>query len=219
MQTVWLPWYCIFMSLFSLALPLVFFLFWKSLSDDNRVSPGGIWALVLGTVLAIVQYMFRPVISSGEFGLIQWLAGFVNIIALPVLAGLVVCLLFKLLNLFSSGMNITNFLLLWCIPFGIFWTMAYSKSTEPLYLVIVPLLWVGMAVGFGFFISKIGEVSTFTAVFCIAGAVILPFVAATAYWFLFCQNYLLGYMLFGAALVPMVINTGYLFCSALQGKS
>jgi hypothetical protein len=202
------------MSLFCLALPILFFFFWKSLSDDHAVSTGGIWALVLGSILAIVHYLASPLITSGEFGLLQWTKGFVDVVVFPSLIALLVCLLFKLLRFFSAAINITNFLLLWSIPFGIFQMMTYSNQAEPLYLVIVPLLWIALAVGFGFLITIIPIVRRMIAVLCIAGAVFLPFIAATAYWALFCQNYALGYSLFGVTLLPMLVHTGILFVKA-----
>ncbi|MDR2901183.1 MAG: hypothetical protein LBV20_06655 [Treponema sp.] len=199
------------MSLFCLALPLVFFLFWKSLSEEHAISTGGIWALVLGSILAIIHYMASPLITSGEFGFLQWMIGFIDVIAFPVLIALGLCLLFMFFKLFSATIKITNFLLLWCIPFGVIQMMSHSTQAEPLYLVIVPLMWIALAVGFGFFIKSIPIVKQWVAILCIVGAVFLPFVATTSYWALYCQNYILGYVLFGITLLPMIIHTGMLF--------
>ncbi len=204
------------MSLFCLALPLIFFLFWKSLSEENAVSTGGIWAIIFGTILAFIQYITGPVIRSGEFGFLQWLIGFIDVAVFPVLTALGVCLLFMFLKVFSSTINVTNFLLLWCIPFGIFWTMTHSTQAEPLYLVIVPLIWIGLAVGFGYFIQTIPVVKQAVSILCIAGAVLLPLAGATAYWALYSQMYLLGYILFGITLVPMVVHTGIRFIEAFN---
>ncbi len=204
------------MSLFCLALPLFFFLFWKSLSDENAVSVGGIWAVVLGSILALVHFFISPLITSGEFGFRQWLIGFVDVIVFPVITALGICLLFKLLKLYSSTIHITNFMLLWSFPFAIVQMMTRSTQAEPLYLVIVPLIWIALAAGFGFFIENIPEVKRWAAVLCIAGTVLLPFIAATAYWALFSQNYILGYILFGITLAPMLFQTGRLFAASLK---
>ncbi len=204
------------MSLFCLALPLFFFLFWKSLSDENAVSTGGIWAVVLGSILALVHFFISPLITSGEFGFRQWLIGFVDVIVFPVITALGICLLFKLLKLYSSTIHITNFMLLWSFPFAIVQMMTRSTQAEPLYLVIVPLIWIALAAGFGFFIENIPEVKRWAAVLCIAGTVLLPFIAATAYWALFSQNYILGYILFGITLAPMLFQTGRLFAASLK---
>jgi hypothetical protein len=206
------------MSLFCLAVPLIFFLFWKSLSEDHAVSTGGIWAIVLGSILAVVHYAVSPIIISGEFGLLQWIIGFLNVIIFPSISALGICLLFKFLRIFSATVTITNFLLLWSIPFGIFQMMIYSSQADPLYLVIVPLIWIALAVGFDFFITMVPLVKRWIAVFCIVGAVCLPFAAATAYWALFCQNTVLGYLLLPAVLLPMLIHTGMLFVKALKNN-
>jgi hypothetical protein len=204
------------MSLFCLALPFVFFFFWKSLSDEHSISVGGIWALVLGSILAIIHYFASPLISSGEFGFLQWMKGFVDVILFPSLSAFSVCLLLKLLKMFSAPINVTNFLLLWSIPFGIFHMMAYGTQAEALYLVVVPLMWISLAVGLGFFIKLIPLVKRLISVLCIAGTVFLPFIAATSYWALFCQNYALGYFLFSVTLMPMLIHTGILFVKAIK---
>ena len=94
--------------------------------------------------------------------------------------------------------------------------MTRSTQAEPLYLVIVPLIWIALAAGFGFFIENIPEVKRWAAVLCIAGTVLLPFIAATAYWALFSQNYILGYILFGITLAPMLFQTGRLFAASLK---
>jgi hypothetical protein len=202
------------MSLFCLAFPIVFFLFWKSLSDEHAVSVGGIWALVLGSIFAVIHYLASPIITSGEFGLLQWMISLVDVIVFPSLIALVICLLFKLLKIFSAAINITNFLLLWSIPFAIIRMMINSTQAEPLYLVIVPLIWMGLAVGFGFFIKMILLVSRLISVLCVMCAVFLPFIAATAYWAFFCQNYILAYFLLGITLLPMIIHVGMLFVKA-----
>jgi hypothetical protein len=204
------------MSLFCLALPIVFFIFWKSLSEDHAVSTGGIWAVVLGSILAIIHYFTSPLITSGEFGFLQWMIGFVDVIVFPVITALAVCLLCMLLKIFSATINVTNFLLLWCFPFGVAQMMSHSLQAGALYLVIVPLIWIALAVGFGFFIKSIPAVKRWIAVFCIIGSVFLPFIAATAYWALYCQDYVLGYSLFGVTLLPMAIRTGMLFVKAFK---
>jgi hypothetical protein len=204
------------MSLFCLVLPLLFFFFWKSLSDEHAVSTGGFWALLLGSITAIVHFMVSPILTSGEFGFMQWMIGFLDVIVFPSIIALGISLLFKFLKIFSAEMQITNFMLLWSIPFAIFQMMIYGNQGEPLYLVIVPLIWIALAVGFGFFINMIPNVTRWMAVLCIAGAVLLPVAASTAYWFLYCQNYVLGYILFGITLAPMLIHTGMLFVQAVK---
>ncbi len=204
------------MSLFCLAAPLVFFLFWKSLSDENEVSTGGIWAVILGSIAAAVHYFTSPLITSGEFGFLQWVIGFVDVIVFPVITALAVCLLFRFLKFFSATINPANFLLLWSIPFSVFQTLTAGPGSGPLYLVVVPLLWIGLAVGFRFFIKMIPEVKRSAMILCIVGAVLLPLAAATAYWALYRQNDILGYILFGISLVPMTIHTGMLFVKSFK---
>jgi uncharacterized membrane protein len=207
------------MSLFCLVIPLVFFLFWKSLSDKNGISVGGIWAVILGCILAFVQFITNPTFTSGEFGFLQWLIGFVNVVVFPVIIPFIICLMFMFLKIFSATINATNFLLLSCIPFGVSQTMTHSTQAEPLYLVIVPLIWIGLAVGLGFFVKTIPLVKRWISVLCIIGAVLLPFLGATAYWALYVQDYTLGYVLFGITLIPTVIHVGELWISLNQNKA
>jgi hypothetical protein len=77
-------------------------------------------------------------------------------------------------------------------------------------------MWIALAVGFGVFINLVPIVKRWIAVLCIIGAVLLPFIATTSSWALFCQNYILGYILFGISLLPMLIHTGMLFVKAFR---
>jgi hypothetical protein len=78
------------------------------------------------------------------------------------------------------------------------------------------LIWIALATGFGFFIKTIPTVTRLFSILCIAGIIFLPFAAATTYWALFCQNYILGYMLLGLTLMPMIIDTGMIFVKAVK---
>lgn len=207
------------MSLFCLVLPLFFFLFWKSLSEENGISTGGIWAVLLGCVFASIHFITNPLLTSGEFRFIQWVIGFIDVVLFPVIMPFGICLLFMVLKIFSVKINVCNFLLLSSIPFGIFQMMTHSTQAEALYLVIVPLIWISLAAGLGFFVKIIPLVNRRIAVLCIIGTVLLPLLGASAYWALYCQTYTLGYILFGITLVPMIVHVGSLLIRLNQNKS
>lgn len=183
------------------------------------MSTGGIWALILGCIFAVVHYIRSPLITSGEFGFLQWVIGFVDVIVFPSLIALVICLIFTFLKMFSATINAANFMLLWCVPFGVFQMMSHSTQAGVLYLVIVPLIWISLAVGLRFFIYMIPLVKRWIAVFCVIATVLLPFIAATAYWALFCHNDIWGYTLLAIMMLPALIHTGTLFVKSLKNES
>jgi hypothetical protein len=194
------------MSLFCLLWVPLFYLFRRSIG--GVAGAGGIWALLLGSVTAIFQFFFGNLINPGGFGFSRWLSGFVDIVSLPVLIPLAVYALLTLFRAFSGKADFANFVLLWFIPAAALRSLSWSALSDPLLQVLVPLLWTALAVGIPFCINcMMSSFHWYAVIPACLGILALPLAAATAYWALFSQRPLLGYPLFFAALIPMMIST------------
>ncbi|GHV96698.1 hypothetical protein AGMMS50293_30180 [Spirochaetia bacterium] len=193
------------MSLFCLLWVPLFYLFRRSITGEGGA--GGVWALLLGSITAIFQFTLGYLVIPGGFGFSRWVSAFVDIVSIPVLIPLLVYVIFIVCRVFSSGADFANFALLWLIPVAALRAISWSSQSDPLLLVIVPLLWTAIAVGIPFFINCIMRNSRWhIAVPSGLAILVLPFLAATAYWAFFSQQPLLGFALFLAALIPMVIS-------------
>jgi len=124
------------MSLFCLLWVPLFCLFRRSISGEE--TPGGVWALLLGSITAIFQFSLGYLVYPGGFGFSRWLYGFVDIVSLPALVPLLVYALFCLFRVFSGSADFANFALLWLIPVAALRAISWSPYGDPLLLVMVP---------------------------------------------------------------------------------
>jgi hypothetical protein len=201
------------MMLFCLLWPPLFYLFWRSLNEQERT--GGTWALVLGSIVALVQFFLGSLINPGGFGFSRWVSAYVDIVALPATLPFIVSLVFFIFRIISRESNFTNLAFLWLIPVAALRALSWSAQNDPLLLLGVPVLWTFVIVGMGFFIQMIQESREIAAVPAIAGVIALPFLAATAYWALFSQYTAVGLVLFVLTLVPASAS---LFIAFLEGR-
>ncbi|MDR0449845.1 MAG: hypothetical protein LBH26_01095 [Treponema sp.] len=190
------------MSLFCLLWTPFFYLFRRSLFPGEAGS-GGIWALLLGSLVALLQFFLGALVNPGGFGLSRWLSGCVDIVVLPALLPLLVYFLLISFRLVSGKADFINFSLLWLIPGGALRAVSWSAQRDPILLMLVPLLWTSLAVGFPFCVSLIFRYRRRLLPLFILAALSLPFLAATVYWAFFYQKLVLGYFLLLAALVPL----------------
>jgi hypothetical protein len=189
----------------------LFYLFRISIVPGNNTSSGGVWALLLGSVVALIQFLLGSFIHAGGFGISRWAGICIDIVSLPAVLPLLVCALFSFLRIFSASVDFVNFALLWLIPGAAIRAIGWSAQNDPSLLVLVPLLWTAIAVGIPFFINIILDSFSFIIVplfLCIAG---LPFLAATAYWAFFSQKLLLGFLLSLGTFIPPGISVGISF--------
>ncbi|MCL2801950.1 MAG: hypothetical protein FWD28_09365 [Treponema sp.] len=175
---------------------------------DDSNSTGSVWALLLGSIAAILQFFLGDLISSpGGFGISRWLYGFVDLIALPVIIPMLVCLLMYLFRGFSGDADFANFALLWLIPVGALRALGWSSFSNPLLLIAVPLLWTALAAGISYFINILtnasGPPAAILSVFCM---ILLPITAALTYWAFFSQFTLLGFVLLAVTHIPVVLS-------------
>jgi len=195
------------MSFFCLLWVPLFYLLRRAFVRES--GSGGVWALLLGSITAIIQFFLGYFVSPGGFGFSRWLFGFIDIVSVPVLVPLVLCTLLFLIRGFSGGADFANFALLWLIPCAALRTLSWSSKSDPILLVLAPLLWTALAAGIPFFINWMAnKFRWYTAVISILCILILPCVAAGAYWAFFSQQTLLGFILLFATHIPMGISLG-----------
>jgi hypothetical protein len=193
------------MSLFCLLWVPLFYLLRRSFSGGN--DSGNVWALLLGSITAIIQFFLGYLVSPGGFGFSRWLFGFIDIVSLPVLIPLFICFLMLLFRGFSGEADFVNFSLLWLIPVATLRALSWSAYNEPVLLVAVPLLWTALAVGISFFVYwLVNNFRWYTAVVSILCILILPVIAAAVYWAFFSQRTALGFLLLFAAHIPLALS-------------
>jgi hypothetical protein len=190
----------------------LFFLFWQSVSP-GRAGAGGAWAVILGSIFAVLIFFFGPFIEGEAFGFSRWLEIFVDLTGAPVLLPMVLYALFLLLRLAKDPHGFANFALLWLMPCAIMRGVEWLKEDDPGRLVLIPLLWCALAMGVSFFISlalrfvsRPGKVwgKLIVCLLCFAGIPLLSFLTTTVYWAFFSQKTWLGFELLIPALVPLV---------------
>jgi len=194
------------MGLFCLLwVPLSYFLR-RLLAVGSR--GGGIWALIFGSAVVIAQFFVGPLVEPGCFGFDRWLSGFVDIVSVPVLAPLILYLLFVEMNLLSPKTDYAGFVLLWLIPLSAFRATAWLSPASLVMLVVVPLLWVSLAVGipalFAYARKRGSWYGMAPALLCMA---VLPFSAATSWWAFFIHETLLGFLLLAISAAPALAST------------
>jgi hypothetical protein len=196
------------MSLFCfLWLPL-FYLFRRTIGAGEGGS-GGIWAFLLGIAAAVLQSSFGPLVNPAGFGFSRWLSGFVDIVSLPALIPLIVCLLFTVFRLVSETPDFAGFTLLWLIPAGALRPADWGALNDPILLVAVPLLWTAIAVGIPFFFPRISSGRLPAIALSAFGILALLVLASAAYWAFFSQKTGLGFFLLFVSLIPAGVSTGF----------
>ena len=193
------------MSFFCLLWVPLFYLLRRSFAGGS--DSGNVWALLLGSITAIIQFFLGYLVSPGGFGLSRWLFGFVDIVSIPVLLPLVICFLMLLFRGFSGEADFFNFSLLWLIPVATLRALSWSANNEPILLIAVPLLWTALAAGISFFIHwMINYFRWYTVIISILCILVLPVLSAAVYWAFFSQRTALGFLLLFAAYIPAAIS-------------
>ena len=193
------------MTFFCLLWVPLFFLFRRSLVGAGNTS-GSVWALLLGSITAIVQFLLGYIFSPGGFGFSRWLFGFFEIVSMPVLIPFIAYFIMYMFGGFSDA-DFANFTLLWLIPVGALRALSWSSMNDPILLVMTPLLWTAIAVGISYLIIWMtNSYNPFISVIAILCMILLPVAASTAYWAFFSQQTLLGFLLLLAAHVPFGLS-------------
>ncbi|MDR2371336.1 MAG: hypothetical protein LBD71_07630 [Treponema sp.] len=200
------------MSLFCFLWMFLFYFFRRSCSPGEEGS-GGVWALILGCLAALLHFLLGSFIVPGGFGFSRWLSGFVDIVCLPVLLPLFVYFLLMVLRIFRGKADFANFALLWLIPAGAIRAVGWSAGNNPVLLVLVPLLWTALACGIPLFIDFMAKRRVSIIISSAFAILAMPFLASVVYWAFFSQRNFLGAALLSVTLIPAVISV-VLFISA-----
>jgi len=193
------------MSLFCLLWMPLFYLFWRSVTGNTTAS-GGVWALLAGSVIALIQFFLGSFVDPGGFGLSRWMSGCIDIVVLPALLPLLVYLFLVSFRIITGTFDFANFALLWLIPLAAIRTVNWSSLNDPILLVFVPLLWTAIAVGIPFFINIIQNSRIYIIIPASLGILVIPFAAASSYWAFFSQKSLLGFLFLLTAAIPMLVS-------------
>ena len=194
------------MSLFCLLWLPCFYLFWRAISG-SRVFSGGVWALLAGSIVAMVQFFSGSFIEPEGFGLPRWINGFVDIITLPALLPFLVYLLLMAIRVIKGNFDFVCFSLLWLIPGGAIRAVSWSAQSDPVHVVLAPILWTSIAVGIPFFIGLFHYRRVLIIIAACLGVLIVPFAATCSYWAFYAQKTLWGFLFLAVAVAPMLVNT------------
>jgi len=205
------------MSLFCFLWIPLFYLFWHSIAGNNSAA-GGIWAIVVGSVVALIQFFLGYLVEPGGFGFSRWMSGCIDIVTLPALAPLIVY--FALINfkIITGTADFANFALLWLIPGAGISAVNWSSRHDPILLVLVPILWTAIAVGIPFFINLIVTSRKWVIVPASLAILIIPFASASSYWAFFSQKTCQGFLFLLAAVTPMLVSMIMAFVQAGESK-
>jgi hypothetical protein len=213
LKTPWLLYYHPSMSLFCLLWIPLFYLFWRSIAGSNTAA-GGVWAILVGSIVAMIQFFLGNLIDPGGFGLSRWISGCIDIVTLPALAPIITYFFLISFKFISGEADFANFALLWLIPAAAIRALSWSSSGDPLLLALVPLLWTAIAVGVSFFISIIQNTRLLVIIPSFLGIIVIPFAASCSYWAFFAQRNSLGLLFLFAALAPMLVSMTLSFIRA-----
>jgi len=194
------------MSLFCLLWVPLFYILRRSFVKSGG-SSGGVWALLLGSITAILQFFLGYLVSPGGFGFNRWLFGFIDIVSLPVIIPILVYIFMNIFRGFAGEADFTNFTLLWLIPVGGFRALSWSSLSDPILLVMTPLLWTALAAGLSFLINWLKNCgNVFLAILSVLCMIILPVSGAAAYWAFFSQYTLIGFGILLVTHIPFGIS-------------
>ena len=192
------------MTIFCLLWVPLFYLFRRSFSQEGSF---GVWAIILGSITAIIQFFLGYFITPGGFGFNRILFGFIDIISVPVLLPVFIYFIILLFKRFSVEIDFANFALLWLIPVGALRALSWTSTNDPILLVLAPLLWASLAAGISFFISiMVKNFKWYTFILSVICIFILPVISSLTYWAFFSQMMLYGFILLAVMYIPVVVS-------------
>jgi len=193
------------MTYFCLLWVPLFYLLRRSLIGGGG-SSGSVWALILGSLTAIIHFLLGYIFTPGGFGLSRWLFGFFEIVSMPVLIPFIAYFVMYMFGGFSDA-DFANFTLLWLIPVGAFRASSWGSMNDPILLVMTPMLWTALAIGISYLINwMVNSYNVFFSVLAVLCMILLPVAASTAYWAFFSQQTLLGFIFFAVAHIPFGLS-------------
>jgi hypothetical protein len=191
------------MIVFCLLWMPLFCLFWRAVSPEITGS-GSILALLMGSIVALVQFFLGNTINPEGFGQSRWIGSLVDIVVVPAIMPLLIALFFALFRVFRSPGDFTHFAILWLIPNSAIHTLGWSALGNPSQLILVPLLWTSLITGIPFFAGMILSGKWYAIIPAVLGIVILPLSATSSYWAFFSQKPDLGMIFCAISMVPLL---------------
>jgi hypothetical protein len=192
---------------------ILFCLFWTplvlllrfSLNAKSGGKAGGVPALVLGSAVSILHHFFYPPISAAGFGLSLWLYVLINVVVIPVLLPFLVFVFLSVPGFFKGGADPALFVLFSLVPAGITRAAGWNVRHDPLYLVLIPLLWTALALGIAFFARLVRKKFFPRIILLLPAMLLMPLVAAGCFWAFYRQAPASGFILLSVLLIPAVI--------------
>jgi hypothetical protein len=176
-----------------------------SRNAKNNGTSGRVVALFLGSAVSVLHQLFYPSSSAAGFGLSLWLYALINIVLIPAVLPFLVFAFLSVLGFFKDGADPAQFVLFSLIPAGIIRAAAWNVRHDPLYLVLVPLLWTALALGVVFFARLVRKRSFPRIISLLSAPLLLSLIAAGSFWAFYRQIPAAGFILLAVLLVPSVI--------------
>ncbi|GHV81736.1 hypothetical protein AGMMS49991_02940 [Spirochaetia bacterium] len=197
------------MSLFCLLwVPLLLF-FWLSLVSKEKSGAVPFWALVLGTLAALIHYFAGYVIKASGFALSRWFFALIDIIIIPAVLPFLAWFLLSFFRQIDEKAEPAQFALLWFIPVSIACSIKWSVLRNPVFLILAPILWTAVALGVDFFIHIIRDhYSLWIIIPAAMGIAVIPCLAASSFWAFYAQKTLPGLLLLLVTAIPSGIVMG-----------
>jgi len=183
----------------------MFYIFWRSVTG-RTASAGGVWAILVGSIVAMIQFFLGDLIEPGGFGFSRWVSGCIDIIVLPAVAPILVYFFLIAFKFVSGEADFANFALLWLIPVAGIRALSWSSAGNPLLLALAPVLWTAIAVGIPFFITIIMNSRLLIIIPASLVIIIIPLAASCSYWAFYAQKTYLGLLFLFVAVVPMLVS-------------
>ena len=184
-------------------LPL-FYLFWRCVTKSGS-AVGGVWALLIGSVVALIRFLLGSFIEPGGFDFSRWLSACIDIVTLPALSPLLIYFFLYIFKIIPGPLDFTSFSLLWLIPGAAIRAVSWSSLNDPILLVLVPFLWTAIVVGIPFFITLVINSRKWVIAPASLAILIIPFLAASSYWAFYSHKTPMGFVLCLAAAAPMLV--------------
>ncbi|GHT79565.1 hypothetical protein FACS1894130_08640 [Spirochaetia bacterium] len=197
------------MSLFCLFwAPLLLFL-WLSLVPGEKNGAVYLWAAVLGTLAALIHYFAGDVINASGLALSRWFFALADIIIIPVGLPFLAWGILLGFHRFDGKVEPVTFALIWLIPESITGFIKWSAQRNPVFLILVPILWTAVVFGGAFFIRPIRDnYSRWISIFAVLGITAVSFLAASSFWAFYAQRTLSGLLLLLVTAIPSWIVMG-----------
>jgi hypothetical protein len=172
--------------------------------SEESTNSSGVWALLFGSIVSLAQFFIGDLINPGGLGLSRWISAVIDIVVLPALFPFIIYLVFLIFKYPAAPKEFTHFALLWLIPCAALRAVSWNSGSDPVMLILVPVLWTALVCGIPFFMDCIGNYRRwFIVILSLMGILSLPFLAATAWWAFFAQKTTQGFLLLGLTLFPM----------------